>query len=95
MTSKLKKYKYPFTLLFFLAWILFFDETNIIFRYGVKKDIDVLKQKIEEYEEENISQKAYLQNLIHNTETRERLAREMYFMSKPNEDVFIFEPDEK
>lgn len=52
-----------------------------------------LRQEIEKYREEYEESTARLNELAVDSESIERIAREKYFMKKPNEDVFVFEDD--
>ena len=83
------KSHYVWFLCFFLVWLLFFDEHNIIRRidnYGkfkqLEEDVSYYKEKIKEDREK-------LNELTSNKENLERFAREQYLMKKENEDVFI------
>jgi cell division protein DivIC len=76
-------------ILFFLIWILFFDEYNL---FRIRKE----SNKLESLKEE----KVYLKNKIevdrlqlekiqNDNKELERIAREDYLLKKENEDVFI------
>jgi cell division protein DivIC len=76
----------------FFVWICFFDKHNFITQYKLSRTINHLKsekstyiQKIEEAKQ----QKVYLENNL------EKIAREKYFMKKPNEEVFIIQRERK
>ncbi|TKG91095.1 septum formation inhibitor [Puteibacter caeruleilacunae] len=83
------KSHYVWFFCFFLVWLLFFDEHNIIRRidnYGkykqLEEDVFYYKGKIKEDREK-------LNELTSNKENLERFAREQYLMKKENEDVFV------
>ena len=92
----LKKYKFQIgILLFFLIWMLFFDEYNWL---RIRKD----SHKLESLQEE----RAYLLKKIEedrqqlkifqtDTEELERFAREQYLLKKENEKVYVIIEDEK
>ncbi len=85
----IKKYKYIITFLAFAIWITFIDQTNLLYKAKQKKEIQYLEKRKVFYSEDIKQKQKYYQNLLTNPETKERLARENYFMSKKNEDVFI------
>ena len=76
-------------ILFFVVWMLFFDEYNWIrirrdslkFR-ALKKESEYLQKKIE-------TDKASLKALKTDTTELEKFAREKYLMKKDNEDVYV------
>jgi cell division protein DivIC len=76
-------------ILFFVVWMLFFDEYNWIrirrdsLKYkALKKESEYLQKKIE-------TDKANLKALKTDTTELEKYAREKYLMKKDNEDVYI------
>lgn len=83
------KYKYLLTGAFFLIWILFLDQTGIMYKRKLKEEIASLKNKKIFYIESIKKNEKYYQDLLTNPETKEKLAREEYYMSKKNEEVFI------
>jgi len=91
-----KKYKIQLgLLLFFLVWMLFFDEYNWL---RIQND----SQKLESLKEEKIylqgkieKDRQQLHTLQNDTEALERFAREKYMLKKDNEEVFIIIEDEK
>lgn len=83
------KYKYIITIVFFTGWIIFLDQTGLIYKSNLNKEIDFLKKRKEYYEDKIEKNEKYFKDLQTNPKTKERLAREEYYMSKDNEDVFI------
>jgi len=76
-------------ILFFLIWMLFFDEYNMIRMRrdnlklkSFKEESIYLKKKIEE-------DRMQLDKLQNNMEELERFAREEYLLKKDNEEVYI------
>ncbi|HOO84349.1 MAG TPA: septum formation initiator family protein [Prolixibacteraceae bacterium] len=86
----IKKYRIVFgILLFFLIWILFFDEYNL---FRIRKDNKKLQQLKEEkiYLEKKIKEdRLHLQKLQTDSQALERFAREEYLLKKENEEVYI------
>ncbi len=87
------KYKYIITIVFFVVWIIFLDQTSLIFKSELNKEIDFLRKRKEYYEDEIKKNETYFKDLQTNPKTKERLAREEYYMSKDNEVVFIIKDE--
>ena len=87
--SFIVKYKYIITIVLFVLWILFLDQTSIIYKSNLTKEIEFLKERKDFYEAEIEKNETYFQDLQTNPKTKERLAREEYYMSKDNEVVYI------
>jgi cell division protein DivIC len=76
-------------LIFFLVWMMFFDEYNWV---RIRRDKTNYKDLIEtkEYLRHKIEvDKKKLHQLRTDDEALERFAREEYFLKKENEEVFI------
>ncbi len=73
----------------FLTWIVFFDENSIVSHQKNKKRLFELKQQEEYYRERIEVDKQKLEDLQAGEEKLEKFAREQYYMSKPDEDVFV------
>jgi len=80
--------------LLFLAWIIFFDENSFVSHYENKNRLQELKLQKDYYEEKIASDEQKLQDLKAGEEELEKFAREQYYMSKPDEDVFIVVEEE-
>ncbi len=93
--SKMLSYKYLIAIILFLAWIVFFDENSIVAHQKNKKRLQELLQQKVYYKERIESDKQKLEDLNSGMEELEKFAREQYYMSKPNEDVFIVIEEEK
>lgn len=88
---KKKNYKYLVAFVIFLAWIVFFDENSIVIHQKNKRALRELIQQKEYYKNRIESDKQKLQDLKSGVDNLEKFAREQYYMSKPDEDVFIVE----
>jgi cell division protein FtsB len=76
-------------ILFFMIWMLFFDEYNWI---RIRRDslkLKALKREAAYLQEKIISDKERLETLQNSTSELEKFARETYFMKKENEDIFV------
>ena len=71
--------------------MLFFDKNSAISQYGLQNTLTELQEK-KIYHEEDIqaSEQAH-EELFTNDRTREKFAREHYYMKKDDEDVFVIE----
>ncbi len=81
--------KYVIVLILFLGMIIFFDENSIVSHMESKKQLNELIQQKKYYQERIASDKEKLNDLNQGKEELEKFAREQYYMSKPDEDVFI------
>ena len=92
---KMLNYKFIVAFILFLAWIIFFDENSIVAHHKNRKRLQELIQQKVYYKERIESDKQKLEDLNSGIEELEKFAREQYYMSKPNEDVFIVVEEKK
>ena len=88
---KVWRNKYLVATIIFFAWIVFFDENSIVSHNRNKRRLKELTEQKETYREQIKSDKHKLEDLSSGPENLEKFAREQYYMSLPNEDVFIIE----
>ncbi|MEP7109031.1 MAG: septum formation initiator family protein [Ferruginibacter sp.] len=82
--------KYLLTGAFFLVWMFFFNEKDLISEFRRRAKLNEL-QKSEQHLSEIIKEnRQELSQLKTNAQTIEKYAREKYLMKKDNEDLFIF-----
>ncbi len=93
--SKMLSYKFLVAFILFLAWIIFFDENSIVAHVQNRQRLQELIQQKVYYKERIISDKQKLEDLNSGLEELEKFAREQYYMSKPDEDVFIVVEEDK
>jgi cell division protein FtsB len=86
---KILRNKYVIASLLFLSWIIFFDENSIVSHQKNKRRLYELKQQEEYYRTRIEADKEKLEDLKAGEEKLEKFAREQYYMSKSDEDVFI------
>jgi cell division protein DivIC len=86
---KLFKNKYFIASVLFLAWIVFFDENSFVSHAENKRRLNELNRQKEYYIERINSDYQKLEDLNAGKNELEKFAREQYFMSKPDEDIFI------
>jgi len=84
--------KYFIVLLFFVIWMLFFDENSYLNHHELNKEIDKLEDA-NEYFEMQIETDSKVINNLKDPDSLERYAREVYKMKRENEDIFIIEYD--
>ena len=89
--SYIRRHKYLITILAFLLVIVFLDENNLVQRAKYRQEISALKSEIEKYRIKYEEDTRMLKELMDNPEALEKIAREKYFMKRPDEDIFIFE----
>ncbi|MDD4143446.1 MAG: septum formation initiator family protein [Prolixibacteraceae bacterium] len=81
--------KYFIVTVLFLAWIVFFDENSIVAHQKNKSRLNELLKQKEYYIEHITNDRKKLEDLNSGMNQLEKFAREQYYMSKPDEDVFI------
>ncbi len=86
---KIFRNKWIVAVVLFLTWIVFFDENSIVSHQKNKRRLFELKQQEEYYRERIEVDKQKLEDLKAGEEKLEKFAREQYYMSKPDEDVFV------
>lgn len=87
------RHKYLITLVAFAVFIGFFDQNSLLRRAGYMREESRLLDEIEKYRQEYEENTRRLNELMADSGAIERIAREKYFMKKPNEDIFVFEDD--
>ena len=87
----IRRHKYLITVVAFLVIIVFLDENSLIQRAHHRQEINDLTTEIAKYRKQYEEDTERLKELTNSPEALEKIAREKYFMKKPNEDIFIFE----
>jgi cell division protein DivIC len=77
------------TLLFFVVWIIFFDQNNLIDRIQSIQKIHSLEKEKVYYQKKIEEDKRKLNELRTDRENLEKFAREQYYMKKDDEDIFV------
>ena len=86
--------KYLILFLFFILWIIFLDDYNLINQSKIKSTVDDLKSQKEFYINEIKSDSTELHKLQNDPAEQEKFAREKFLMKKENEDIFIIREKE-
>jgi len=84
------KNKYAYTLLFFIIWVCFIDQNNIMTAYSYNVELQKLETEKAYFNEAIEKTSKELFDLTENPATLEKFARENYFMKKEGEEVFVF-----
>ena len=91
-----KKYLKPFknfyliVLIGFAIWMLFIDTHSLLLHRDLNKDIEDLENEKTYYINEIKKDQKAIKSLS-TEEGVEKVARETYYMKKPNEDIYIIE----
>lgn len=81
--------KYFIASIAFVVWILFFDENSISRHLKDRRQLNELVQQKAYYQERIETDKQKYEELNRGNAELEKFAREQFYMSKPDEDVFI------
>ncbi len=88
-TPPLLKNKYFLILVFFLLWLLIFDNNNLIDQYRQMRELRQLRHDKSYYQEKIEQDTRKLKELETDSKSLEKFAREQYLMKKKDEDIFI------
>ena len=83
--------KYLLAIIFFVSWMLFFDQKDFFSTLSKKNEYNSLKEKKLFYVHEIAKAKQELQDFQSNAVAIEKFARERYMLKKDGEDVYIIE----
>lgn len=75
----------------FVVWMFFFDTNSIIAQFRLQATLQELKDKKEYYRLEILQAEEDNKELFTDDKTREKFAREHYYMKKVDEDIFVIE----
>lgn len=87
------RHKYLITLAVAFVIIGFLDQNSLWRRLSLAREENRLRDEIEKYKQEYDESTERLNELVVDSGAIERIAREKYFMKKPNEDIYVFEGD--
>lgn len=87
------KNKYLIVSVFFLVWVGFFDQNNLIDRFRYLREVRQLEEARTYYNKQIREVNAKLYELNHQKQDLEKFAREEHLMKKDNEDVFVISPN--
>ena len=87
---KILSSKYIIVSLFFLSWMLFFDDYSYLEHRIINRELNELEDNKKYYQDE-IKKDNHNIKTLKNPEQIEKYAREKYFMKKDSEDIYIIE----
>ncbi|MDR2292316.1 MAG: septum formation initiator family protein [Prevotellaceae bacterium] len=87
--------KYVLTLAVFSAWLIFFDNANIVGWISDLNDVENKRKQKLHYQKEIERMKENIKELNENDESLEKYARENLYFKNDDEDVYIIEEDEE
>ena len=85
--------RYVIVLAFFTVWMLFLDNTSYMEHHILNKQLDELEDNKNYYNIEILKDKQSIKNLK-NPSQIEKYAREVYFMKRDSEDIYIIDIEE-
>lgn len=77
--------------LFFVLWMLFFDQNNVFYQIKLSRKLSKLESQKHYFQKEILDVENTKQELFSTVAKKEKFAREKYHMKKDNEDIFIIE----
>ena len=88
---KWAKNKYLLSFGFFAVWMLFFDRNDLITQYHRNAEYKQLTESRAYYLDKINTETKELEKLKFNPYTLEKYAREKYYMTRENEDIYIID----
>jgi cell division protein FtsB len=92
MIKKLPKFTRNFYFIagmFFLFWMIFLDSNDLYTQYKLSRQLKSLESEKEFYQQKIEEVRNEREQLLSDTETLEKFAREKYLMKKESEDLFV------
>lgn len=77
----------------FLLWILFFDENNLVQHRKNRLRLKALKEQRHFYREKIAADTRKMEELRSGAANLEKYAREQFYMTRPDEDLFLVVED--
>jgi cell division protein DivIC len=82
--------KYTIVVAIFFAYLIFFDDHNLIRKYRMRQEIKALQNELSMYRNEIEKNSEEITRLKTDTVYLEKVAREKYLMKGDDEDIFLF-----
>jgi cell division protein FtsB len=90
---RLLKNKFAIASIFFVVWMLFFDNNNWFYLKSLTDQANQKKKDIDWYQQETKKISKEYQDMSTSMDAMEKYARENYYMKKDNEDIFVIVPE--
>ena len=87
--------KYLVASVFFVVWMLFFDQRDFFLQRERKAELDKVEAAKKYYQDEIFNTKSQLENLQNNPASIEKFARERYLLKRDGESLYLFEDSAK
>lgn len=75
----------------FVVWMFFFDNNSVISQYNLQNTRQELEEKLTYHKQEIYTSEKDNRELLTDDKSREKFAREHYYMKKADEELFITE----
>ena len=75
----------------FVLWMFFFDRNSVIEQYKLQSTLQDLQDRLTYHKAEIQQTEQDNRELFTDDKTREKFAREHYYMKKPDEELFVIE----
>ena len=85
----IRRHKYFVVIFGIILFVGVLDENSLLSQYNRKTHMDHLRHAIEVYKQQYEEADRSLQQLESGPQAVEKMARERYFMKRPDEDVFV------
>ena len=85
--------KYLIITVLFIIWMLFFDTNSYLIHNELNNDIKKLEKNKEEYLEEIMNDKLFIEKMKDTSEI-EKFAREQYYLKRKNEEIYLIEHED-
>ena len=85
----IRKWWLVYASLLFIVYMAFFDENNFMARMRYSREIDFLEEQKRAYTERISADSTEIEKMKHDSREIEKIAREMYGMKSPDEDIYI------
>lgn len=92
---RIARNKYVIATTVIFVWMLFLDRNNLIHQFQKYSQLQELKAEKQYYKNKIKETQKARQDLMENSNSLERFAREEYFMKKRDEDIYIIVDQEK
>jgi cell division protein FtsB len=92
MINKLPKFTRNFYFIagmLFFCWMMFLDSNDLYTQFKLSKQLNTLEDEKEFYQQKIQEVKAEREQLLTDSETLEKFAREKYLMKKDSEDLYV------
>jgi cell division protein FtsB len=87
--NHLTRFKYLYTLLVFVVWMIFFDQNRFEHSFRLQRTHNTLIRQKQYYQSQIKACQDELRSLQFDTAYMEKVAREKYLMKRPDEKIYV------